>query len=183
MTPTLKLLQQQAIVLMLSAGIIFTGRVSGQDEPSAGFRSRIENDWARQEGTLNRSISSVTALTELIERSPNLVNRLGEEELVESSELEKFRSKIADAQSFLSSSPTLKPDAIAQTYRKLRWASRDAIFANNLLKDTPIVFEKANRFGFQILQEYLSFYERYSNQHGGGLFRLENPGILSKRQN
>ena len=70
----------------------------------------------------------------------------------------------------------MRPDAIAQTYRELRWASRDAIFANNLLKGTPIVFEKANRFGFQILQEYLSFYERYSNQHGGGLFRLENPG-------
>ncbi len=68
----------------------FTGRVSGQDEPSAGFRSRIENDWARQEGTLNREISSVTALTELVERSTNLVNRLAEEELVESSELEKF---------------------------------------------------------------------------------------------
>ncbi len=152
-----------------------------QDEPTAGFRAKIEADWERQEGTLNRSVSDVDALRDLIDRSDELAARLEEDGLVEETKLDAFRDAVASATEFLEKSPNRdEPDARADAYRALRWAARDAIFANELLKDSPIVFEKANRFGFQILQEYLSFYERYSNQRGGGLFRLEKPGFSFK---
>ncbi len=152
-----------------------------QNEPTAGFRAKIEADWERQEATRDRSVEDCDALRDLIARSGALLERLANDKLVENSKLDAFRAAVANAEEFIENdSKRDDPNARAEVYRALRWAARDAIFANELLKDSPIVFEKANRFGFQILQEYLSFYERYSNQHGGGLFRLEKPGFSFK---
>lgn len=149
------------------------------DVATSGFRARIEADWARQEELLGRTVGSPAALRELIDRSEDLVGNLTENGLVDEAGLAGFREKLAAAQSFaatLSDDGADDSEDVAAAYAALRWAQRDLIFANELLKETPIIFEKANRFGFQILQEYLSYYERYTNQHGGGLFRLENPG-------
>ncbi|MBR5759488.1 MAG: PD40 domain-containing protein, partial [Thermoguttaceae bacterium] len=160
---------------------LFCSFAIAQDEPTAGFRTKIEADWERQEATRDRSVADVDALRDLIARSNELIERLESDKLVENSKLDVFRAAVANADSFLESDPSRDdPNARADAYRSLRWAARDAIFANELLKDSPVVFEKANRFGFQILQEYLSFYERFSNQHGGGLFRLEKPGFSFK---
>ncbi|MBR4751366.1 MAG: PD40 domain-containing protein [Thermoguttaceae bacterium] len=160
---------------------LFCSFAIAQDEPTAGFRAKIEADWERQEATRDRSVADVDALRDLIVRSNELIERLESDKLVENSKLDVFRAAVANADSFLESDPSRDdPNARADAYRSLRWAARDAIFANELLKDSPVVFEKANRFGFQILQEYLSFYERFSNQHGGGLFRLEKPGFSFK---
>ena len=165
--------------LAFAAAAFFGSFAAAQDEPTSGFRARIENDWARQEATQGRELSSPDALAELIERSEALADRLDEESLVDAETLAAFRAKIAETQKFMDSNPG-DADQIADAYRALRWSSREAIFANSLIKGYPIIFEKANRFGFQILQEYLSYYERYSNQHGGGIFRLENPGYSFK---
>ncbi len=164
------------IVLVLLA--FFSGSfILGQDEPTSGFRAKIEADWARQESTRNRSLNDADSLRDLIARSNALIERLASEELVDKEKLDAFRAAIDRAtQVSEESSASDESNARADAYRALRWQARDAIFANELIKGSPIVFEKANRFGFQILQEYLSYYERYSNQHGGGLFRLERPG-------
>ncbi|MBQ9874149.1 MAG: hypothetical protein IJM30_06775 [Thermoguttaceae bacterium] len=179
MTKNTKNIRGLALALV-ALTVALAGAARAQDEPTSGFRSRIEADWERQEGTRDRAIGSPDALRDLIDRSDALATRLDEESLVEPDKLAAFRERIEAAKKFLAENESADEGAVAEAYRELRWASRDAIFANELLKDTPIVFEKANRFGFQILQEYLSFYERYSNQHGGGIFRLEKPGFSFK---
>ena len=167
--------------LAISATLVFGSFAKAQEEPTAGFRARIEADWAKQEGTRDRTVGTKDALDDLIARSGDLLACLEENEYVDADKLDAFRDAIAAAKQFANEkAASADEEAIASAYRALRWASRDAIFANELLKDTPIVFEKANRFGFQILQEYLSYYERYSNQRGGGLFRLEKPGFSFK---
>ncbi len=169
-----KLLRKTALALAttLSCAACFA-----QDSLSPGFRARIEADWTRQEATLERGIWSVDALNDLLQRTELLANDLEESALVDSDRLEALRDKQAKARRFIETeAANAEETEVAAIYRELRWASRDAIFANELVKDSPLVFVKANRFGFQILQEYLSYYERYSNQHGGGIFRLEEPG-------
>ena len=167
--------------LAISATLVFGALARAQEEPTAGFRARIEADWARQEETRDRTIGTKDALDDLIARSDDLLACLEENEYVDADKLDAFRAAIDSAKRFArEKAANADENASSDAYRALRWASRDAIFANELLKGTPIVFEKANRFGFQILQEYLSYYERYSNQHGGGLFRLENPGFSFK---
>ncbi|MBP5620494.1 MAG: hypothetical protein J6X44_00620, partial [Thermoguttaceae bacterium] len=167
--------------LAISATLVFGALARAQEEPTAGFRARIEADWARQEETRDRTIGTKDALDDLIARSDDLLACLEENEYVDADKLDAFRAAIDSAKRFArEKAANADENAISDAYRALRWASRDAIFANELLKGTPIVFEKANRFGFQILQEYLSYYERYSNQHGGGLFRLEKPGFSFK---
>ena len=159
------------IVIALASRVEFA---RSQEEPTSGFRARIEQDWSRQEETRGRELGAPEALEELIERSEKLLERLAEDELAPVERLDAFRAQIERARQDAKSAAT--DDDRATAYRALRWGARDAIFENRLVADVPIVFVKANRFGFQILQEYLSFYERYSNQHGGGLFRLERPG-------
>ena len=140
---------------------LFCSLAVAQNVPTAGFRAKIEADWERQEATRDRSVADVDSLRDLIARSNELIERLAGDKLVENSKLDVFRAAVASAENFLENAPSRdESTAIADAYRALRWASRDAIFANELLKDSPVVFEKANRFGFQILQEYLSFYER-----------------------
>ena len=160
---------------------LFCSLAIAQEEPVAGFRAKIEADWERQEATQDRSIGDADALRDLIDRSNRLIERLANDNLVDNATLDAFKDAVARANKSLEDARSNDDsNGRADAYRALRWAARDAIFANELLKDSPIVFEKANRFGFQILQEYLSYYERYSNQHGGGLFRLEKPGFSFK---
>lgn len=166
--------------LAFSAALFLGAFAAAQDEPTAGFRSRVEADWAKQEETRDRTVGTADALTDLIERSDALLFCLEENELVGAETLRAFRAAIDSAKEFAEDAEDADEAAIADAYCALRWASRDAIFANELLNGAPIVFQKANRFGFQILQEYLSYYERYSNQRGGGVFRLEKPGYSFK---
>lgn len=168
-----------AASFVVASTLFFCAAVSSQaqDGVSPGFRARVEADWTRQEGTLDRQIWSAEALADLIDRCNNLAECLADNSLVDEAKLTAFRKQIEEAQDFASKTDKAEQTEYTQAYLKLRWASRDVIFANDLLKDTPLVFVKANRFGFQILQEYLCYYERFTNQHGGGLFRLEKPGF------
>ena len=162
------------IVSIIFAAASAFGSLAAANEIAPGFRARIEADWARQEETRERTIGNSDALADLIDRSEDLLESLRDEDLVDSTRLASFERAIEKARADAKSATN--DEDRAEIYRQLRWSARDAIFANRLLNDSPILFLKANRFGFQILQEYLSFYERFSNQRGGGIFRLEKPG-------
>ena len=83
--------------------LLFCPLTLAQDEPTAGFRAKIEADWERQEATRDRSVDDVDALRDLIERSNGLIERLAGDKLVESSKLDAFRAAVssADASSIL----------------------------------------------------------------------------------
>ncbi len=139
------------------------------------FEARIVNDWKRQEAHLDRSIDSPEALNDLIGRLEAVVERLAEEELCDVEKLDALRDKIADTKALdLSNASEEEREA---AYCSLRWQARRTIFANELFKDVPLVFIKGNYLGFQVLQEYLSYYARFGNLSGGGVFRLNNPGF------
>lgn len=140
----------------------------------AEFKARIEADWERQESSFKRTLETPDAFETLVERADALRTSLVENELLAEDELADFERRIADAKSLELNA--LTPEEIRAEYLSFRWAVRDVAFQNPLVNAAPVVFMKANRFGYQVLQEYLSYYVRYTNQRGGGLFVLKNPG-------
>lgn len=138
------------------------------------FGRRIEDDWARQESHQNRTLGAPESLQNLLERAGALLTCLEENELADAEPLGRLRTKLNEVQALDLSS--LSEEERAAAYRELRWTLRDTAFQNDLMKETPLVFLKGDRFGYQNIHGYLSYYPRYSNMHGGGLMILKRPG-------
>ncbi|MDO5554413.1 MAG: hypothetical protein Q4G68_11700 [Planctomycetia bacterium] len=165
------------IMVIWTISVISFAMKTGAEESrevQSDFRTRVQEDWARQESHLDRTIASASATTDLISRLERLTVCLEEEALVEPEKLNLLKEKISSTKAL--DLEKMSESELFDSYCELRWLARDIIFSNELMKDTPLVFMKGNRFGFQILQEYLSYYARKANIHGGGLFILEDPG-------
>lgn len=137
------------------------------------FTEQIQNDWARQEKTAGRTVDSPEALSALKDRAEQLLERLTDEEFIADDKAASLRENIARCGGDLSA---LSADEIRSRYCALRWAVRDAAFDNPLIKDIPIVFLKADRYVWQLIHEYLSYYYRHTNMDSGELLTLKNPG-------
>lgn len=139
------------------------------------FEARIVADWKSQEARHDRDLASPEAFRDLSSRANALFSALDENDYFSSGGRAALMSAINEASTF--DTDVASAADCEGAYCKLRWAMRQAEFENPLIRGIPVVFMKANRFGYQILQEYLSYYARYSNQHGGGFFVLKNPGF------
>ncbi|MDO4586057.1 MAG: hypothetical protein Q4C95_02045 [Planctomycetia bacterium] len=150
------------------------------DLVSPEFISIILNDWERQEQKNHRSLYSVEALTSLLDRAEQTILYLEDEELTADSDLAPLKEAIhnINAES-LAKMPITKR---LELYLTIRWALRNALLNNDLLKEKPIVFMKGNRFVCQMLHEYLGYYYQYSGLNGGGLFILTRPGFSNNVQ-
>ncbi|MGI5831707.1 MAG: hypothetical protein ACOX6D_04140 [Thermoguttaceae bacterium] len=147
--------------------------VKGYSEADS-FKRAVEYDWLRQEITAGRSLESPEALTELCRRTQALLNAQEEERYISESAAEKLQREI-DAVQTENLAP-LGAGQIKERYLKLRWQAREAIFDNQLVKGIPIVFLKADRYIWQLIHEYLSYYYSHTNMVGGDLMILKNPG-------
>ena len=174
-TLTLTLIAAQGIFIHLRA-----------DEPTSdeAFLQALCADWEKQEARLGLNCSHPYALYQLVLRAVRLHDRLTGEDLIDQREADALRKAIDQARGY-NTAPT-DADRWNQTntgaeilahYRKLRLAMRRAIFSSKELAGRQIVFLKGNRYGFEVLNDYLSYYLRFSNIHGGGLFILKNPGM------
>ena len=158
-----------ALFALVSARAVFS-----YDYPD-GFREAVEADWARQEATANRAIDQSGALKALTERAAALLDRLEEDEAIEENRAAALRQEIDKIAG--TDLAGLSAEEIRREYLALRWSVREAVFDNPLVKDIPIVFLKANRYVWQLIHEYLSYYYSHTNMDSGELMRLDNPGF------
>ncbi len=167
-------------ILLLISFLIFFGNESLKHLNAADpvrngeFTEKIISDWEQQEQEKKRTLYSADALTDLIQRSKNLLNYLQEEEYISQEKSNVFSSKIAEAQK--TDPAQLSVVERFQKYIELRTILRDVIFDIPLIKNKPIIFLKENRFVCQMLHEYMSYYYEKSGINGGGLYILKEPG-------
>ncbi len=138
------------------------------------LESAVVADWKRQEERLGRSFDSPEALEELLQRTRPLLQCMTEKQLISSGDAKRLKSQI-DAIS-ARDLEKMTPEDVEREYVALRWNVRDVIFQNPLLKEVPIVFLKGDRYIWQLIHEYLSFYHRFTNTTNDGFFLLKNPG-------
>ncbi|MBQ2684673.1 MAG: hypothetical protein IJG02_12460, partial [Thermoguttaceae bacterium] len=158
-----------ALLALASARVLFA-----YDYPD-GFRETVEADWARQEATAERAIDQGEALKALAGRAAALLDRLEEDEAIDENRAAALRQEIDKVNG--TDFDKLSVEKIRREYLALRWSVREAAFDNPLVKDIPIVFLKANRYVWQLIHEYLSYYYSHTNMRGGELMLLENPGF------
>ena len=142
--------------------------------PENAFCRAVEYDWLRQEITAGRDLESPEALSVLIARAVELKNALIDEDYITGEAAERFQKEIDAAGT--GELHSLSAGQIRDRYLALRWQMRDVIFNNPLLKEIPIVFLKADRYIWQLIHEYLSYYYSHTNMTGAELMILKNPG-------
>ena len=125
---------------------------------------KIVPDWEKQEAALGRTLDSAEALADLEARAEKLAAKL---EPV--CDVKPLREQIAAARKF-------NAEGSREAYIALRSSLRDLIFENPLLKGIPIVFLQEDRYIWQLIHEYNSFYYRFTNARGGDLYQLDAPG-------
>ncbi|MBO7678512.1 MAG: hypothetical protein J6S75_02470, partial [Thermoguttaceae bacterium] len=172
---------------LTSAAARFVPSILRADEPNSdeAFLQALYADWEKQEGRLHRDCGHPMAVNALVFRAERLYENLTADGAIDEEGAEALRRAIDEARSvntLPNESDLWTPNGPARDiridlYRKLRLAMRRAIFSSAPLAGRQIVFLKGNRYGFQLLQDYLSYYMRFSNIHGGGLFILKIRGI------
>ncbi|MCR5163099.1 MAG: hypothetical protein K6C40_03680, partial [Thermoguttaceae bacterium] len=125
---------------------------------------KIVPDWEKQEAALGRTLDSAEALADLEARAEKLAAKL---EPV--CDVKPLREQIAAARKF-------NAEGSREAYVALRSSLWDLIFENPLLKGIPIVFLQEDRYIWQLIHEYNSFYYRFTNARGGDLYQLDAPG-------
>lgn len=164
----MSLVRYQAVAFLFCCAIAAVSLAQEVD-----FTKRIEDDWIRQEQTFGRSIDSPEALEALCDRGERLASALSDEELISDEKLAALRGELDRARE---NQENLAPAERQKRYLALRWLMRDSAFANPLIQGIPVVFLKADRYVWQLIHEYLSYYYRHTNMVGGELLTLKNPG-------
>ena len=174
------------IFILLAAAAQSTPNRLHANEPTydEAFLQAIYADWEKQEARQGLFCGHPQALLNLIFRAVCLHDQLTGDDSIDEKEADALFQAIDEARN-LNPAPTdadrwnknNRSEEVGAAYRKLRLAMRHAIFSSEPISGRQVVFLKGNRFGFQVLQDYLSYYMRFSNIHGGGLYILKNPGM------
>ncbi len=163
--------------LFFSLAFFITSCFSAADESNAEMMKIITADWEKQEKQKDRTLESPTALLDLVDRAEKLTVCLEDEEYISAANAKKLRLHIQTVRNFLkNSSSKISPSDYRKEYISLRTELRNIIFENPLVKDIPIVFLQEDRYIWQLIHEYLSFYYRYTNARGGDFLVLDRPG-------
>ncbi len=161
-------------VFAATACLTYSSHLNAVENSPLSWRKQVVKDWQLQEKYLNRTFESPEALTDLAKRSATLLERLEEENFITQPNRDTLHKTLAGLT--VERIAKMKPGEVRENYLALRWTLRDIIFDNPLVKDTPIVFMKGDRYIWQLIHEYLSFYYRYTNTTGDGFFLLKTPG-------
>ena len=125
----------------------------------------VEKDWAFQESQKERSMSDPEAIRDLSQRIRLLAADL--EIAIPETAAPEINTTVLESMT--------ESQRLAM-YRKLRWQLRDMALQNPLLKDTPLVFMKRERFVCQMLHEYVGYFYENTGTYGGDVCILTNPG-------
>ncbi len=138
------------------------------------FTEAVQKDWIRQEKTAGRSPESPKALIDLRVRASELLECLQDENFIQKENAARLKAKIDRIDE--KKVAELSGSEIQKIYFDLRWEIRNAAFENPLIKDIPIMFLKEDRYIWQLIHEYLSYYYQFTNTSGGEFLTLKNPG-------
>ncbi len=158
-------------IIFLLAGLFLS---YGANVIANDFKETIRNDWFRQEKAFGRDLKSLDALQALRHRGEKLLSCLTDEDLISKTDTVQLRTQLDRTTD--KAMDGLSPADREKRYLELRWTMRDVIFNNPLIRDIPVVFLKSDRYVWQLIHEYLSYYYRYTNMTGGELLRLNCPG-------
>ena len=148
---------------------------SNDVKPDA-YQNAIINDWERQERDLGRELDERDALEALVARADAFIQWLQEEDWRDAEKSAQLTRARDGAKRFLQNAEQSAKEQIREQYLALRIKLRDAALANPTVSSQPIVFLQEERFTWQMLHEYLSYYYNACGMHGGGVYLLTNPG-------
>ena len=149
--------------MVVMVGTVGTGNAAEKVSPE--LSEMVEADWEFQEWQKHRTISDPAAIRDLLEQARLLTNDLGKS--ADSNMIDDISEK---------SLSSLSEQERESLYRRIRWELRDLALSNPLLKDTPLVFMKRNRFVCQMLHEYLGYFYKNTGVTGGEICILAKPG-------
>ncbi len=148
--------------------------------PQKEYRDAFVNDWARQEREQGREIASLDALSELVERVEKSLERFEDESWVDDAALGELRDELDAARTFLADGDDADdaPELMGalERYLALRGKLRALLLSDPAVSGQPIVFLKEERFTWQMLHEFLSYYYNKCGMNGGGVYILKEPG-------
>ncbi|MFI5382284.1 MAG: hypothetical protein ACHRHE_23560 [Tepidisphaerales bacterium] len=154
-------------------GLVFQ-TLAAPDTVTADLQTMVEADWAAQEARLGRAAGSPQSVREAIKRAGQLLDDLGR--AADAPDLSTERVRLAQLRDEAARIESLDDPARLLLYRGIRSLTRQAALKNPLLASQPIAFMKRNRFGCQMLHEYIAYFNQFSDTWGGGVFVLEEPG-------
>ncbi len=138
------------------------------------YQEAIVADWIRQERDFGRELSSKEALQAAVSRGRDFADWAGGEDWVDEDALKKLGELLQSDEEYLEEDGT--PVETIQRYLELRQRLRDLALANPEVSGRPIIFLQEERFVWQMLHEFLSYYYQECGMNGGGVYKLKNPG-------
>ena len=143
-----------------------SGVISHAADNEPELAALVEQDWAFQESQNGRTMSDPEAIRDLYQRFRLLAADLGRD--VPQADLVRLES--------------MNESRRLAIYKRIRMQLRDMAFQNPLLKDTPLVFMKRNRFVCQMLHEYVGYFYENTGTFGGEICILPKPGYSLETQ-
>ena len=142
---------------------------------SPHFRKAVEADWARQEQRLDRSMSSSDTILSVMDRAGRLLDDLSG--MPDAPGFNVERAALLKLQSRVKAAASQGPSQRIKLYQDMRWFTRGLALRNPLLSGRSVLFMQRKRFVCQMLHEYLGYYYDYEDISGGGIYRLDQPGL------
>lgn len=139
----------------------------------APVRKAVVDDWLLQEKDAGREGFTRQGLALLAQRGRNTLAWAADEDWVSPERFKTLEDEVERAELAATSVPETAFDV---PYLALRTAMRDLLLENPSVCQKPLVFLKSERFTWQILHEFMSYYYDRTNMNGGGLYVLKEPG-------
>ncbi|MDO5552569.1 MAG: hypothetical protein Q4G68_02290 [Planctomycetia bacterium] len=137
------------------------------------YRQAIITDWQEQEADLGREPASRESLTAVIARGEEFLDWAAEQDWCSEEALVPLKEQLTAAKEAIDASDSTN---VQQAYIDLRFALREVALRNPAVADQPLVFMKGERYTWQMLHEYMSYYYQVSGMNGGGVYLLKEPG-------
>lgn len=171
-------LQRSIWILVLSATALvpaLVGAARADDQNSQHlYQEAVVSDWLVQEQNFGRKITSKETLEIVLERGRSFAEWVADEEWIEENALNKLNAALESSEKYLEEEGSAIETI--QRYLELRQVIRETALANPEISGRPIIFLQEERFTWQMLHEYLSYYYQECGMNGGGVYILKEPG-------
>ncbi|MBP5621170.1 MAG: hypothetical protein J6X44_04065 [Thermoguttaceae bacterium] len=165
-----------ALALCVTALAFAFDNCSLADESNSqyAYQEAIVADWIRQERDFGRELSSKEALLAAVARGREFAEWASGEDWIDVKESQKLQELLRSDEQYLDGDGT--PVETIQRYLELRQILRNLALANPEVSGRPIIFLQEERFVWQMLHEFLSYYYQECGMNGGGIYKLKEPG-------
>lgn len=164
-----------ATAALIVASLSSPSAFSEEANPQYAYQEAVVADWIQQERDFSREISSVQSLQAVVDRGREFADWASDEDWVDKAGLDRLNETLDSNEQYLKDAAQSPVETIRR-YLDLRSQIRSIALANPDVVGRPIVFLQEERFTWQMLHEYLSYYYQECGMHGGGIYVLKEPG-------